>query len=142
MLFERKGFEHAAYIRGIHRSALIDDLAEDDHLAGAEEIRGHPIKGAPVDSQPQVAFPLSGKSTDRGAVKGQVVPALDDEFLVVVEHVQTAFKVAEENGDGLNALLVGEVLEPFLPDLDPEEHDSSAALSPSGSTLRVLHTGA
>src|SRR5580704_218274 len=117
MLFKGKGFEHAADIGGVDRSALVDDLAEHDYFARSEKVGRNPVKRAPVDPQPQVAFPLSGKSTDRRAVKSQVVPALDDEFLVVVEHVQTAFQVAEKNGDGLDAFLVGEILDPFLPDL-------------------------
>jgi hypothetical protein len=37
--------------------------------------------------------------------------ALHEELLVVVEHVQAAFKVAEHDGHGLNPLLVGQVLQ-------------------------------
>ena len=66
------------------------------------------------DSQPQVAFPLGREPPNRGAVKRQVVPALDKKLLIVVEHVQTAFQIAEQHGDGLDSLFVGQVLEPVL----------------------------
>src|SRR5580698_4714976 len=114
VLFLGIGLEHAPDIGGIDCSTLVDDFAEDQYFASSEVIGGGPIKGAPVDSQAQVALPLGGKSADRGAVKGEVVPALDQEFLVVVEHVQAAFQVAEENGDGLDAFFVGEVFQPFF----------------------------
>src|SRR6267142_1916417 len=51
------------------------------------------------------------KTADRRAVKSEVVPALDQELLVVVEHVETTFKVAEQDSDGLDALFVGEILQ-------------------------------
>src|SRR6202012_790458 len=102
VLLEREGFEHAADICGIDGSAFVDDLAEDDYFSSPEVVGRYPVKGTPVNAQAQVAFPLGGKSADRGAVKGEVVPALDQEFLVVVKHVQAAFQVAEENSDGLD----------------------------------------
>ncbi len=61
--------------------------------------------------EPQIALALRGKAADRRAVERQVVPALDQELLVVVEHVQAAFEVAEQHGDGLDPLLVGQVLQ-------------------------------
>ena len=43
--------------------------------------------------------------------------ALYEELLVVIEHVEAAFEIAEQDGDRLDALLIGEVLEPLLLDL-------------------------
>ncbi len=48
---------------------------------------------------------LGGEAADGGAVEGQVVPALDEKLLVVIEHVEAAFEIAEEHGDGLDALV-------------------------------------
>jgi hypothetical protein len=59
----------------------------------------------------QIAFALRGEAADGGAVEGEVVPALDQEFLVVIQHVQAAFQIAEQHGDGLDALFVGQILE-------------------------------
>src|SRR6266478_4226587 len=73
VLFGGKGFEHAADVRGIHRSTLVDDFAEDHDLAGSKKVGGYPVEGAPVNAQAQVAFPLGGKSPYGRAVKGQVV---------------------------------------------------------------------
>ena len=78
---------------------------------------GRPIERAPVDRQAQVALALRGEAADRRAVEGEVVVALEQEFLVVVEHVQAAFEVAEQHRHGLDALLVGEILQPFFLDL-------------------------
>src|ERR1700733_5063127 len=40
VLFLGIGFEHAANIGGIDCSRFVDDFAEDQHLAGSEEIGG------------------------------------------------------------------------------------------------------
>ena len=72
------------------------------------------VKRAPVDSQAQVALALCSKAADGRSVKGEVVIALDDELLVVVQHVQSAFEVAEQYGDGLNAFLVSQILQPLF----------------------------
>src|SRR5207248_8037508 len=57
-------------------------------------------------------FPTRRSSDlDGGAIEREIVPALDKKFLIVIEHVEAAFQVAEQDRDGLNALLVGEVLE-------------------------------
>ena len=100
---------------------------------------GRPVEGAPVHVQPQIAFALRRESADRRAVEGQVVIALDQEFLVIVEHVQTAFQVAEQHRDGLDALLIGQVLQPFFLDLVRRERGSSAAPSPGDSTPPARH---
>ena len=100
----------------VGRAVLVDDFAEHQHLARAEDIGRRPVERAPVDAQPQIAFPLRGEAANRRAVEGQVVPALDQELLVVVEHVQAAFQVAEQHGDGLDALLVGQILQALFLD--------------------------
>ena len=64
--------------------------------------------------QAKIAFALRGEAADRRAVEGQIVPALDEELLVVIEHVEAAFEVAEQDRDRLDALLVREVLEALL----------------------------
>ena len=109
--------EHAANVAGVGCAALVDDFAEHQHLAGAEDIGGRPVERAPVDAEAQVAFALCGEAADRRAVEGEVVPALEQELLVVVEHVQPAFEIAEEHGHGLDPLFVGQVLEAVFLDL-------------------------
>jgi len=36
---------------------------------------------------------------------------MDQKFLIVVEHMQSTFEVAEEHGDSLDALLVRQILQ-------------------------------
>jgi hypothetical protein len=86
-------------------------------LAGSEDIGGRPVEGGPVHVEAEVAFALGGEAADGGAVEGEVVIALDKELLVVIEHMETAFEVAEQDGDGLDPLFVGQVLEAVLLDL-------------------------
>ena len=62
---------------------------------------------------------------------------LSEELLVVIEHVQAAFEVAEQHGHGLDALLVGQVLEALFLDLVQTRRGSCAAPSPSDSVLPV-----
>jgi len=54
---------------------------------------------------------LRGKAANGRPVKREVIPALDEELLVVIEHVQPAFEVAEEDRHGFNPFLVAQVLE-------------------------------
>ena len=110
----RVSLEDAANIAGIRRAALVDDFAKDQHFAGAEDIGGRPVECAPVDAEAKIALALRGKSANGRAVEGEIVVALQQELLVVVEHVQPAFEIAEEDGHGLDALFVGEVLEALL----------------------------
>ncbi len=110
----RVGFEDAADIGAVGRAVLIDDFAEDQHFAGAEDVGRGPIDGAPIHGKTEVAFALRGEAADGRAVKGQVVPALYEKLLVVIEHVEAAFEVTEQDRDGLDALLVREVLEALL----------------------------
>src|SRR5215467_6109145 len=66
--------------------------------------------------QAKIALALSGESADRGTVESQIVVALHQEFLVVVEHVQPALEIAEKDRDGFNAFFVRQVLETFFLD--------------------------
>src|ERR1039457_3824301 len=65
-----------------------------------EDIRRSAVKRAPVDAQAQIALALRSEAADGRSVEGEVVPAVDQELLVVVEHVQPAFEIAEEHGHG------------------------------------------
>src|SRR5258707_3363850 len=100
-------FEQAADIGGVWLAAFVDDVAEDQDFAGAKNIRRAPIKCTPIHGQAKVAFTLRRKTADGRSVKSEVVPALDQEFLVIVQHVQAAFKVTDENRNGLDALFIG-----------------------------------
>ena len=108
--------EHAAQVAGIEGAVLVDDRAEDQHLAVAEHVGGHPVEGAPVDAQTQIALLLRGEAADRRAVEGQVLRGAQQELLVVVEQMKPAFEVAEQYGYGLDSLLVGQILDPFFAD--------------------------
>ncbi len=107
MEFVGESLEHAANVAGVGCAALVDDFAEHQHLAGAEDVGRRPVERGPIDAQAQIAFALCGEAADGGAVEGEVVLALQQELLVVVEHVQPAFEIAEEHGHGLDPLLVG-----------------------------------
>ena len=74
----------------------------------------HPVKRAPIHGKAEIALALRGESANRGAIEGEIVPALDQELFIVVQHVQTAFEVAEHDGDGLDALLVRQILQAFF----------------------------
>src|SRR5262249_52405980 len=87
------------------------------NLTGAENVSGGPVEGGPIDAETQVALPLRGETTNRRTIEGQVVPALYQEFFVIVQHVKPAFEIAKEDGHGLDSLLVGQVLKPLLLDL-------------------------
>ena len=112
-----EGLEQAAHVAGVGRAVLVDDLAEDQHLAGAEDVGGRVVEGAPVEAEAKIALALRGEAADGGAVEGEIVEALDEELLVVVEHVQPAFEVGEEHGDGLDTLVVGEPLQTLFLEL-------------------------
>jgi len=110
----RVAFEDAADIGAVGRAVLIDNLTEDQHLAGAEDIGRCPVEGAPIHIEAKVAFALGGEAADGGAVKSQIVPALDKELLVVIEHVEPAFEVAEQDRDGFDPLLIREITKALL----------------------------
>src|SRR5690242_5232233 len=98
--------EHATNVAGIRTTALVDDFTKHQNFAGAENVGRRPVECAPIDSEAQIALALRGEAANRGTIKGQVIPALEQELLVVIEHVQPAFEVAEQHGDGLDPLLV------------------------------------
>jgi hypothetical protein len=116
-LFVGVGLEHAAHVARVGAAVLVDDVAEDHYLAGAEDVGRNPIEGAPVNAQAQIALLLRRKAADRRAVEGQVLIGLEQELLVVVEQVKAAFEVAEQHGDSLDPLLIGQVLQPLLTNL-------------------------
>src|SRR5256886_5156168 len=128
-------------VSGVRRTVFVDHVAEDKDFAGSKHIRWRPIKRPPIHGQPQVAFALRGESTDRGAVKRQIVPALNEKLLVVVEHVQTAFEVAEQHGHGLDALFICQILNAFFLNFvrvhRSEEHTSELQ-SQSNIVCRLL----
>ncbi len=117
-LIQRVGiaFQDAAHVGGIWPALLLDHFAKYHHLARPKKVCRRPIESRPVDAQAQIAFLLRGKSADRGTVKGQIVPALHQELLVIVQHVQPSFEIAEQDGHRLNALFVSQVFQPLLPD--------------------------
>ena len=123
----------------IGRAVLIDHIAEDQHFAGAKDIGGRPVEGAPIHGKAQVALALRGEAADGRAVEGEIVPALDQELLVVVEHVQPAFQVAEQHGHGLDALLIGQITDPLFLNLMRRDARCAAPLWRAGSGLPVRH---
>src|SRR5262249_20278450 len=92
-----EGLQHAAHVAGIRRAILVDDVAEHQYLAVAKHVCRNPVERAPVDAQAQVRFLLRGKAADRRSVERQVLISAEQELLVVVEKMQAAFQVAEEN---------------------------------------------
>src|SRR5450755_5123432 len=104
LLIDRVGIslQDGAKVRAIGAAILVDDFTEDHYLARTEDIGGTPIEGGPVDAEAQIALFLGGKAADGGAVEGEIIPAFGEELLVVIEHVQAAFEVAKQHGDGLD----------------------------------------
>ncbi len=110
----RVGLQLQAHVGDVRRAVLLEHVGEDQDLAGAEDVRRQPVEGRPVDAQPQVRLGLLREAANRGPIEGEVVGRLEQELLVVVEDVQPAFEVREAHGDGLDALLVGQVLRVLL----------------------------
>ena len=106
--------QHGAQVAGVGTAVLVDHLAEYQDFARSKIIRRPPVERAPVHAEPQIAFLLRRESADGRPVKRQVVRILDKEFLVVVEHVQPAFEIAEQQRYSLDSFLVGQVLETFF----------------------------
>jgi hypothetical protein len=86
-------------------------------LPGPKTSGRQPVEGRPVDLQAEIGFLLLREAADRGSVEGQVVGALEQELLVVVEHVEAPFEIREADREGFDALLVGEEPDPRLADL-------------------------
>src|SRR6266404_6906437 len=98
------GLQNSSNIGAKRAAILVNHFAKHHYLAGAEIIGRSPVERAPINSQSQVAFSLRGESADRRAIKRQIVPTLDQKLLVIVEHVQPAFEVAEQYGNCLDTL--------------------------------------
>ena len=109
-------FQTGTHVGTVGAAVLFADLAENEHLARTKHIRWQPVECRPINRQTQIGFGLRGETTDARAVEGQVVVILDQEFLVVIKHVQAALKVGEANRDGLDAFFVREVLDAFFLD--------------------------
>src|SRR3984893_777549 len=80
----------AANVGSVRLATLVDDLAKDQDFARAKDMSWSPVERPPVNPQPQITFALRGKSPDRRPIEREVVPTLDEELLVIVEHVQAA----------------------------------------------------
>ena len=119
-------------------AVAIEDVAEDQHLAGTEDVGRPPIEGAPIERQPQIAFALRRETADRRSVEREVVVRPQQELLVVVEHVQAAFEIAEEHGHRLDARLVGEIPQALL--LQRAQRHALLALS-LGAQVELLELG-
>jgi hypothetical protein len=103
--------QHAAQVARVGLAAFVDHGTENQHLAGAKYIGRDPVKGAPVDAEAQVALFLRRKSADGGAVKGQVVVAVDQELLVVIQQVERPSRSEKITVTALMLLLVRQVLD-------------------------------
>ncbi len=110
-LIVRVFLQDAADVGTERRAVAIEHFTEDEHLAGTEDVAGRMVERTPVDRESQIAFALRREAANRRPVEGQIVGRLDHELLVVVEHVQAAFEVAEHDGDGLDPLIVGQILD-------------------------------
>src|SRR5438270_10395689 len=108
--------QDTANVGAIGRAVLVDHVTENKNFAGAERGGSSPVKRGPIQGQAKIALALRGETGNGGAVEGQIVPAFDEEFFVVVEHVEAAFEVAEKNGNGLDALFVGKIFETLFLD--------------------------
>jgi hypothetical protein len=105
------------HVPRVGAAVLVLHQPEHQHLAGAKDIGRHPVEGRPVDDQAQIGFRLHREAADAGTVEGEVVAGLEQELLVVVQHMEAAFQVRETHGHGLDPLLVGQVLHALFTDL-------------------------
>ena len=106
----------SAEIRFVWLAVLAQHGTEDQNLARTEDVRRHPVEGPPVDAQTQIAFGDLGEAADGRAVEGELVGA-QQEFLVVIQHVQAAFQIRESDGHGLDALLAIQIIAALFFDL-------------------------
>jgi hypothetical protein len=106
--------QQRAHVGVITRAILLAHLAEHEHLARPEYVRRQPVEGGPVDVQPQIRFSLHREPADRRAVEREVVRRLEQELLVVIEHVQPALEIAEADRHSLDPLLLREVAHALL----------------------------
>ncbi len=97
--------EASAEVRIVRRAVAIEDRREEQHLAGTEHIGRHPADRREIDLKTQVRFVLRREASDRRAVEGEVLERVEEELLVVVEHVQSAFDVREADRHRFHFLL-------------------------------------
>ncbi len=106
--------ERAADVAGERLAVAIEDVGEDEDLAGPEYVGRTPIKCAPVEREAQVALALRRKAANRRAVEREVVVRAQQELLVVVEHVQAPFEIAEEHRERFDLGLARQVAQPLF----------------------------
>src|SRR6267378_3183621 len=106
--------QHSSNVGGVRRTVFVNYVPEHQDLSGPEDVCRRPVKRAPIHRQPQIAFALRRESANRRSVERQIVPALDQKLLVVIEHVQAAFEIAEQDGHRLDALFIRQILEAFF----------------------------
>src|SRR5208283_5326263 len=66
LLMERVGIalEDTSDIGAVRRTILVNDVAEDQNFAAAEDVSRGPVEGSPIHAEAKIAFALSGKATD------------------------------------------------------------------------------
>src|SRR5450432_2496197 len=74
--------QHPTNVGTVRRTILIDDFAKDQNFSAAKNIGRAPIESAPIHRKTQIAFALRSKASNRRTIKSEVVPILDQEFLV------------------------------------------------------------
>src|SRR5208283_221057 len=57
-------FQDSANVAAVGRTVFVDDLAENEDFAVAENVGGRPVEGSPIHAQAKIAFPLGGKTAD------------------------------------------------------------------------------
>src|SRR5258708_29464947 len=62
--------EHAANVGREGLAVLGDDVAEDQGLAGPQNVGWYPVENSPVVAQTHVALSLCGKASDRTTIEG------------------------------------------------------------------------
>src|SRR5579885_1790487 len=82
-----EGMQNAADVGCIRRPIFVDEFAKHEDLARPEDIGGRPVEGSPINAKAQIACTRRGKTANGGSVERQVIPTLDQELLIVVEHM-------------------------------------------------------
>ena len=102
---------------GVGLSVFVNHFAEDQHFSGAKDVGRPPVKSGPIDPETQIALMLRGKPANGRTVKGKVVPTFDEKLLVIIEHVQAAFQIAEKHRHGFDSFLLRQILQALFPHL-------------------------
>ena len=111
------GLQDGAEIGGVGLSVFVNHFAEDQHFSGAKDVGRPPVKSGPIDPETQIALMLRGKPANGRTVKGKVVPTFDEKLLVIIEHVQAAFQIAEKHRHGFDSFLLRQILQALFPHL-------------------------